>query len=175
MASHERAEDGSVEWYTPGPVIAALGLDYDLDPCSPPGGLPWIPARRVFTEADDGLTQPWVGRVWMNPPYGEHSQKWMRRLAAHGNGVALIFARTDTRWFHETVGAADAICFIAGRIAFVPGDGRDASWAAGAPSCLVAYGADCAAAVAASGLGMTFAIRSGPLLGQGSLWESLDG
>jgi hypothetical protein len=171
--THESPGGGdSVEWYTPPAVFDALGLEFDLDPCSPAGGLAWVPARRHFSVRDDGLLQPWSGRVWMNPPYGPHTEAWMRKLAAHGDGVALVFARTDTRWFHETVGCAHAVCFIAGRLAFVAGDGRIDTATAGAPSCLIAYGQECAVAVAGSRLGMTFAVRALPLLGQASLWEA---
>ena len=53
--SHESQKAQTVEWYTPPWLFTAMGLTFDLDPCSPPGGLPWIPAARVFTEADNGL------------------------------------------------------------------------------------------------------------------------
>lgn len=168
MGGHSRGYRGqTVEWYTPPGIFTAL----DLDPCAPPGGLPWVPAARSFCEADDGLTQPWRGRVWLNPPYGPHTEAWMRRLAAHGDGVALVFARTETAWWQSTVGAASAVCFIAGRLTFVDAERQPAHFNAGAPSALVAYGDECARAVAAAGLGMTFAVR-GEMLGQGSLWEA---
>jgi hypothetical protein len=172
MGSHSRPVTGAtVEWYTPPGVIAALGLAYDLDPCTPPGGLEWIPAARTYSLPDDGLHLPWHGRVWLNPPYGPLTGAWLRRLAAHGDGIALVFARTETRWWHDTVGAADAVCFIAGRLTFVDRDRNEGGYNAGAPSALVAYGATCARAVAAANLGMTFAINGDPLLGQGTLWD----
>jgi hypothetical protein len=172
MGSHSRPNDGgTVEWYTPPGIFAVLGLEFDLDPCSPPGGLPWIPARRFYCEADDGLSQPWAGRVWLNPPYGRLAGAWMRRLAAHGNGIALVFARTETAWWHETVPTCSAVCFIEGRLSFVAADGLPGHSNAGAPSALIAYGEECAAAVAGAGLGMTFAVRSRALGGQASLWE----
>jgi len=58
----------------------------------------------------------------------------------HGNGVALVFARTETAMFHEHVwGRADAILFLRGRLAFCNRDGKPGGSAA-APSCLIAYG-----------------------------------
>jgi hypothetical protein len=173
MGSHSRPNMGDTnEWYTPPGIFDALGLDFDLDPCAPPGGLPWVPARRFYSIEDDGLSQPWAGRVWLNPPYGRLTVAWMRRLAAHGNGVALVFARTETQWWHETIGAAHAVCFIEGRLSFVARDGKPGISNAGAPSALVAYGDACAIAVAESGLGMTFAVASRHLAGQAALWES---
>lgn len=172
MGGHSRPYRGnSIEWYTPPGIFRALDLEFDLDPCAPPGGLPWIPARRFFSESDDGLSQPWKGRVWLNPPYGPRTAHWMRRLAAHGDGVALVFARTETEWWHETVGCAHAVCFIAGRLTFVDGDQQPGAFNAGAPSALVAYGQECAEHLAAAGLGMTFAVKATALEGQASLWE----
>jgi hypothetical protein len=153
---HRPNEGATPEWFTPPHVFDALGIGFDLDVCAPPGGVPWIPAARHFTEADDGLAQLWEGRVWMNPPYGRVTGVWMRKLAAHGNGVGLVFARTDVAWWHETVPRADAVCFFNGRLWFVPGDGQAAPGNAGAPSALVAYGSGCADAVRRSGLGIVY-------------------
>lgn len=69
MAEHENSIGESDEWYTPREVFSALGMDFDLDPCSPGSGH-WVPARRQFTKTDDGLSRPWRGRVFMNPPFG---------------------------------------------------------------------------------------------------------
>lgn len=172
--THELHDGLSVEWYTPPEIFEALGLRFDLDPCSPPGGLPWVPADRFLSAADDGLHSPWEGRVWMNPPYGRGvTHKWMRRLAAHGDGVALIFARTETSWWQEVVPSADAVCFIAGRLSFIPGDDRPERDAAAAPSALIAFGDVCAEAVAGCGLGMTFRCRRRDLPGQIGLWEAV--
>ena len=83
---HELTSD---DWYTPPLVFDALGITFDLDPCAPPGGVPWIPAPRWFTESDDGLSQPWRGRVWLNPPYSSPAP-WLEKFVDHGDGVALI-------------------------------------------------------------------------------------
>lgn len=156
---HERGWlDGTSEWYTPPHVFEALGLEFDLDPAAPPGGVPWIPARQNFSEADDGLGRPWRGRVWLNPPYGRQTPLWLRRLADHGDGVALVFARSDTTWFQELAPVATALCFVAGRLRFVPGDGRADSSTAGAPSLLMAFGLPAALALANCGLGQTLVV-----------------
>ena len=89
------------EWLTPPDILAALG-PFDLDPCAPIKR-PWDMASRHYSVADDGLSKPWNGRVWLNPPYGTHTFEWMERLARHQNGLALIFARTETKGFHSEI------------------------------------------------------------------------
>lgn len=148
----------SNEWYTPPEIFKALGLEFDLDVCAPPGGLPWIPAKRSLSYHDDGLVASWQGRVWLNPPYGPHVARWLARLADHGNGVALIFARTDVGWFQELAPRADLLCLVSGRIRFVPPSPRPGKKGhnAAAPSCLMAFGDENAAAVKDSGLGLCY-------------------
>lgn len=150
-------ERRSVEWYTPPHIFDALGLAFDLDPCAPAGGVPWIPAAEHYSAADDGLARPWRGRVWLNPPYGREAAAWVRRLVEHGDGLALVFARVDAAWAQDAIRAADAVCLIAGRLSFIDGRGADRrGHNAAAGSMLLAYGAECADAVMASGLGITF-------------------
>ncbi len=151
----QRAVGGETnEWYTPPEIFAALGCDFDLDVAAPPGGVPWIPAKRSFSYHDDGLSQPWEGRVWLNPPYGPHVARWIVKLADHGDGIALVFARTDVAWFQSIAWRANLVLFVRGRIQFVRGgDGRNGANAA-APSCLMAFGQECAEIVRRSGLGL---------------------
>lgn len=149
--SHERSRTGKQEWLTPPEIIRALG-NFDLDPCAP-RQRPWPTARRHFTIADDGLRQPWCGRVWMNPPYGRETDRWLAKLARHGDGIALIFARTETRMFFDHIWArASAVLFLRGRLTFYNADGTKPCNSGGAPSCLVAYGRKNAAALATCGL-----------------------
>jgi hypothetical protein len=129
---------GMVEWLTPPPLLKALG-SFDLDPCSPVNR-PWDTAAKHYTVADDGLSKPWNGRIWLNPPYDDRAETWLERLANHGNGIALLFARTDTKAFHTFIwGRADAVLFIRGRVQFHRVDGTVGK-CCGAPSILVAYG-----------------------------------
>lgn len=157
------AQPRSSEWYTPPGLFAALGLQFDCDPCAPPGGLPWVPATRQISPPEDGLSQRWTGRVWLNPPNGPRLIDWMRRMASHANGIALVFARTETRWWHETVPAAHAVCFIAGRLTFVNAAGQPAAYNSGAPSALIAYDRDSATALRAADLGMTLDLPARPV------------
>jgi hypothetical protein len=156
-----RTRRSSDEWYTPPAVFDALGLTFDLDPAAPIGGVPWIPASRHFARREDGLSQPWSGRVWLNPPYGRQTPCWLQKLAAHGDGVALVFARTDTAWFQRIAAEATALCFTRGPLRFHRPDGT-AGDTAPSPSLVIAFGLACAIGLAESGLGRTFiAPRSG--------------
>lgn len=142
MGSHQSAAMLSDVWLTPPHVLAALG-PFDLDPCACSEPRPWPTAARHLTREDDGLAQPWTGRVWLNPPYGGPAivGPWMRRMALHRHGTALTFARTETDLFHETVWrAATMVLFLRGRLHFHRPDGSRAPANAGAPSCLIAYG-----------------------------------
>src|ERR1700734_155167 len=127
-------------WLTPPEIIAALG-PFDLDPCAAPQPRPWPTAARHITWPDNGLTARWHGRVWLNPPYGDKTGTWLGRLARHGRGTALVFARTETTWFVEAVWQqASAGLFLHGRLHFHRPDGSRAADNSGAPSVLVAYG-----------------------------------
>lgn len=127
------------EWLTPPSLLSKLG-SFDLDPCSPVNR-PWPTAARHFTVVDNGLTRGWTGRVWLNPPYGKETPRWLARMAHHGDGIALIFARTETdAWQRYVWSAADAILFLNQRINFFNVDGTESTFNAGAPSALVAYG-----------------------------------
>lgn len=130
MGSHQAASSVTDEWVTPREVIADLG-PFDLDPCSPGVRRPWDTATVHYSE--DGLARPWVGRVWLNPPYSD-AAPWLARLADHGHGTALIFARTETAAWHDHVWPrATGIRFIRGRLTFHHVDGRRAAFNAGAP------------------------------------------
>ena len=138
LSGHQRG-GGHDEWLTPPEIIKALG-PFDLDPCAPVDR-PWPTAANHLTVNDDGLAQPWAGRVWCNPPFGREAVKWLRRCAEHGNSIALVPARTETAMFYECVwGIAHAVCFIKGRPHFHRVDGSRAAFNSGAPICLVAYG-----------------------------------
>ena len=155
MGGHEKAGYGETnEWYTPPHIFTSLGLDFDLDPASPlDGPVSWIPAKRFLSAQEDGLHTAWEGKVWLNPPYGADMGKWVAKLAAHGNGVALLFARTDTVWFHKYGVRANIICFLNGRLTFFPGSKQKITSNAGAPSMLLGFGDECSDAVRTCGLG----------------------
>lgn len=152
LSAHQSARMKNDEWLTPPEMLAALG-PFDLDPCAPVER-PWDTAARHYTVKDDGLSHEWTGRVWCNPPFGREAAKWLRRMAEHANGIALIPARTETAMFYDCVwGKAEAVLFVKGRPHFHFVDGKRAAFNSGAPICLVAYGTANAEVLAKSGLG----------------------
>lgn len=131
-------EETTNTWLTPPWLIKKLG-EFDLDPCAAPEGRFTDCAKDNYTEADDGLSKPWYGRVWLNPPYGKEAAPFMQRMSEHRRGIALVFARTDTRWFHDTVfNSALYMFFFKGRIRFYKLDGTIGQ-TPNAASCLVAW------------------------------------
>jgi hypothetical protein len=117
------------DWRTPANALcavrAALG-QIDLDPCasSDPEAVP-VGAVLNLREGDDGLSHPcWANYItaFVNPPYADNAA-WIRRCAEEGarglEVIALIPARVDTRYWHDHVKSAAAVCFWRGRLKFV--------------------------------------------------------
>lgn len=139
-------------WITPTPIIASLG-EFDLDPCEAKTRTPHCARGYSKDRGECGLKGTWYPeeRVWCNPPYSAWKY-WLAKLRAHGNGIALIFARTETKAFREHVWkGADAILFLEKRIVFGRENGKKAAGAT-APSVLIAYGEENVRALETCGL-----------------------
>jgi DNA N-6-adenine-methyltransferase (Dam) len=138
LGSHQKTVGDSQNWITPKWIIGALG-PFDLDPAGA-DPRPWDCANKTLTQ--NGLSVPWEGRVWLNPPFDRYVVgKWIAKLAAHGNGIALLHARTEAEWFEPVWDHANAILCLANRIHFHRQDGSRAAANSGAPACLIAFGA----------------------------------
>lgn len=111
-------------WYTPAWIFDGLGLLFDLDVAGPAEPLPWIPAVKTYTVADDGLNQPWYGTVWCNPPYSAPTA-WCRRWAQHPSGCLLIRADLSTSGPFSAVSAASSVYVPPKRLQFVNGRGGE--------------------------------------------------
>jgi len=120
-------------WLTPLWIINKI-TDFDLDPCGFNGHRT---AKKIICLPDDGLNSEWKGNVWLNPPYGRFISLWIDKLKDHGNGVALVFGRTDTKWFQTS--KPDMIFFLKGRIKFLDSQFKEQS-NAGHGSALLIYG-----------------------------------
>lgn len=150
LSGHESANAETTTWLTPPSLLNKLG-DFDLDPCTPLI-MPWKTAAKRYTIEDDGLKSEWFGRVWLNPPYGKELLEWMHKMGMHNNGIALTYARTETKAFqHHIFPVATSMLFIQGRIAFCTPDGKPKS-GGGAPSVLISYGEDNADILAECGI-----------------------
>lgn len=124
MSTYRPAVGATDEWYTPPEIFEALDLVFDLDPCSPGLGH-WVPARQIYTKADNGLELPWHNVVFMNPPFGGRNGQvpWLRKFFAHGNGIGIVIARTSAGWFHDWMPRAEVIVLPRGKTKFVKPDG----------------------------------------------------
>lgn len=123
-----RSNTGSDEWYTPLPIVEmarqVMG-GIDLDPASTPEANAVVDARHIFTADDDGLAQPWHGRVWLNPPYGrgDITGKWWAKLYQEWldgrcrEAMFLANNNTETRWFQHAV-ARFPVLLVRGRLSF---------------------------------------------------------
>lgn len=140
--THDNINNLSVDWYTPKWIFDELKLQFDLDPCHPIEKINWIPVKKTYNINDNGLIQKWEGNIWLNPPYGKETKTWLEKMHQHKNGVALLFSRTDCKWFHDYISKSDAILFLKGRIKFVDGLGKTGNSGAGSGSMLVAWGND---------------------------------
>lgn len=122
----------SNEWYTPPEYIEAarrvLG-EIDLDPASCEEANKVVRAKRYYTAEDDGLQHDWSGRVWLNPPYGGLTAKFVTKLVEQykagitQEAILLVNAHaTDTDWFQLLWDYV--LCFTNHRINFYSPGGR---------------------------------------------------
>lgn len=128
---------GDEESYTPIKYLesarAVMG-GIDLDPASNEMAQSNVKAGTYYTVDDNGLTKPWSGKVWMNPPYTARViNEFLAKAVKHFNdkevteAIILTNNNTDTSWFHNTAMTAAAVCFTAGRINFLKRDGSKSS------------------------------------------------
>lgn len=145
------------EWYTPSWMFRALSIEFDLDPCSPGAPPSSVPAKRHLTKDDNGLTAPWDGCVWLNPPFSSKGV-WYDRMVTHGHGISLMPARTETLDLQRYMNHASALLFLRGRIYFERGSRPGGNGVGGVTTSppfgivLCAYGEDMAIALHDSGL-----------------------
>ena len=114
------------EWGTPQALVDTLygQFPFTLDVCATTEN---AKCHRYVTPEEDGLTADWramagIGWCWMNPPYGRDIAKWVEKAARERERgaaiVALLPARTDTRWWQAHVNGCAELWFIRGRIKF---------------------------------------------------------
>jgi hypothetical protein len=139
MTKHfEAAVAQTADWLSPpeffnpnGEARPGIKLVFDLDVASPGPGLCYVPARRHYTKADNGLILPWFGTVYGNPPFNQSEGAkrngiipWLVKFFDHGNCILLVRAQTACSWWHDYVAPnARLLCFVKGKTKFHRSDG----------------------------------------------------
>lgn len=110
-------------WETPQDFFDKLNKEFHftLDVCAISEN---AKCAAYYAPETDGLSQPWVGTVWCNPPYGREISNWVKKAYNENKKqnnciVMLLPARTDTRWFHDYIYEKAEIRFVRGRLKFV--------------------------------------------------------
>lgn len=131
---HVSNNSGNNEWYTPPAFIAAARVamgTIHTDPASSAIANKMVQAEKFFTADDSGLTQPWSGNVWMNPPYAQPlvaqfaeavSDKFDKKEIKAA--CVLVNNATETAWFQRMLASAGAVCFLRGRVRFLDPSGE---------------------------------------------------
>jgi len=148
---HDLIDNGtSDDYYTPPFIFEALGVEFDLDVCSPSGGVPWIPAKKSLNIIDDGLSQDWSGLIWCNPPYSNPTP-WAKKLVQHDNAFALI-QTSKSAWFNLLWNHASGCVMMPSNLKFVRSDGSSAP--VFMPTMLFSFGIANKSILENSGLGL---------------------
>jgi hypothetical protein len=116
------------DWNTPESLLKHVYAFWpdgvSLDPCSNSTSIVVASLRWDGSEGQNGLTKPWEGRVFVNPPYGREITDWIEKIQCEVSArdcevLVLVPARTDTRWWHLAMKDCRAVCFLKGRLKFV--------------------------------------------------------
>jgi len=120
-------ESAKQEWTTPDDLYDKLNeiYSFNIDLAADNSNKK---CNNYFSEEDDSLEQIWVGRGWLNPPYGGRAKNklsnWIKKAkeevdCGHADLVAVLLpARTNTVWWKKYCMTASTIYFICGRPKF---------------------------------------------------------
>jgi len=131
------------EWVTPKPLLRSAMVNFDV--------LPFLDVACTeenaqffehITKEDDALSKEWTLDFFCNPPYS-HAYDFMKKayeshIKHNVTGLILVYAKTDTRWWHEFVENKAEVHFIKGRVKFYL-DGQISKNSAPYPSCWIIY------------------------------------
>jgi hypothetical protein len=147
LFSLPQTEYTSDDFWTPKWIFDAMGVEFDLDVACPPGGPKHTPTKNYYTQQDDGLSSPWYGRVFMNPPFSK-ATPWMVKFLDHGNGIGIGVA-SKSRWFGRLWNEIDGLVFLPSDLKYdAPNGGEHGIFM---PSMIFACGKDNVEAIAKLG------------------------
>jgi ParB-like chromosome segregation protein Spo0J len=121
--------ESSSEWWTSDfikkPVYDFFG-DIDLDPCSNSIINPNIKAKKYYTKEMNGLNRPWVGKVFVNPPFSkglclDFVNKSIDEIE-NGNVKEIIFlmpSNVGVRWSNILMDNNFIICCLNKHVKFI--------------------------------------------------------
>jgi len=127
---------GSGEWYTPPKFVALVkrvfGGKIGLDPAScEEANSRWLRARTFYTKEQNGLTQPWRGKVYLNPPFQtEFMGPFVNKLVTereNGNvseAIMLCSLWPEKKWFWPILDHAALLCLPRDYVSYIP-PGKD--------------------------------------------------
>lgn len=123
---------GKTEYYTPSNIIESARFvmgSIDLDPASSEQANKIVKAKKIYTEQDNGLAQPWFGNVWLNHPFGRTANRiWIKQLVmSYENkrvkqACCITYACTSEQWFQPLFDYP--MCFLSPRTNYYLPDGR---------------------------------------------------
>jgi hypothetical protein len=112
------------DYYTHPVLVAAARATMggvDLDPASCREANTVVQADVIYRWEDNGLTQPWAGRVWLNPPFGQWEAWAAKSCTELDSGrveqmcVFITANAATTKGFHPLLRRADAVFLPEGR------------------------------------------------------------
>lgn len=119
-------ESNKQDWETPDELFKRLDneFNFEIDLASSEHNKK---IDRYYSIEDDAFSHDWIGSCWLNPPYTTEKYKlkdWVKRCYEQSfkndvTIVALIPARTNTKWWHQYVMKAKEIRLLEGRVKFV--------------------------------------------------------
>ena len=97
----------------------------DLDPASCVQANEIVRAVKYYDQSADGLSQPWRGRVWLNPPYDTFAPKFFAKFceeyeAGHIPMAILLLGvhHLTTVWFQQVEAFSAMLSLPARRLKF---------------------------------------------------------
>lgn len=123
---------GNNEWYTPvnyiNSVKKVFGGDIELDPASCFQANKTVLAKRYYDKELNGLSMPWEGTVFLNPPYARGAidafiYKLQREIPSITQFIVLVNNATDTDWCRRLASISDVAVFTR-RIKFLDESGQ---------------------------------------------------